>query len=225
MKTKLLTICLLLLNFQLFANYEQGDIEHWPIIGLWKEGYSTPANDGGFVTALIIYQDNNLYKYIYLSNFIRDPQPFYWTDDQTGEEILHNTEAEDTIQFSRPFFSKEGFSTKKELIKKLAPKGRNAHIEEMSWTKGIRIFFWRGETKEDMESWSHDPNFFVKDPTIDKKQLLGIVECIKNSSDEEFGENLVKEYFGKDKKQLPESRQCLGKDMNYFLTLSPYIDG
>ena len=60
MKTKLLTICLLLLNLQLFANYEQGDIEHWPIIGLWKEGYSTPANDGGFVTALIIYQDNNL---------------------------------------------------------------------------------------------------------------------------------------------------------------------
>ena len=55
----------------------------------------------------------------------------------------------------------------------------------MSWTKGIRIFFWRGETKEDMESWSHDPNFFVKDPTIDTKQLLSIVECIKNSSDEE----------------------------------------
>ena len=75
-----------------------------------------------------------------------------------------------------------------------------------------------------MESWSHDPNFFVKDPKIDTKQLPGIVECIKNSSDEEFGENLVKEYFGKDKKQLPESRQCLGKDMIYFLTLSPYID-
>ena len=224
MKTKLLTIFLLLLNFQLFANYEQGDIEHWPIIGLWKEGYSTPANDGGFVTALIIYQENNLYRYIYLSNLIRDPQPFYWTDDQTGEETLHNTEAEDTIQFSRPFFSKKGFSSKKELIQELAPKSGKAHIEEMSWTKGIRIFFWSGETKEDMESWSHDPNFFVKDPTIDTKQLLGIVECIKNSSDEEFGENLVKEYFGKDKKQLPESRQCLGKDMNYFLTLSPYIN-
>ena len=224
MKIKLLTICLLLFTFQVFANFEQGDIEHWPIIGLWKEGYSTPANDGGFVTALIIYKENNLYRYIYLSNLIRDPQPFYWTDDQTGEETLHNTEAEDTIQFSRPFFSKEGFSTKKELIKKLAPKGRNAHIEEMSWTKGIRIFFWRGETKEDMESWSHDPDYFVKDPTIDPKQLLGIVECVKKSSDIDFGENLVKDYFGKDKKQLPESRQCLGKDINYFSTLSPHIN-
>ena len=224
MKIKLLTICLLLFTFQVFANFEQGDIEHWPIIGLWKEGYSTPANDGGFVTALIIYKENNLYRYIYLSNLIRDPQPFYWTDDQTGEETLHNTEAEDTIQFSRPFFSKEGFSSKKELIQELTPKGSKAHVEEMSWTKGIRIFFWSGETKEDMESWSHDPDYFVKDPTIDPKQLLGIVECVKKSSDIDFGENLVKDYFGKDKKQLPESRQCLGKDINYFSTLSPHIN-
>ena len=71
----------------------------------------------------------------------------------------------------------------------------------MSWTKGTRIFFWSGETKEDMESWSHDPNFFVKDPKIDTKQLPVIVECIKNSSDEEKSEILFLFIYGSENRE------------------------
>lgn len=206
-------------------SYNQCDIEHWPIIGLWKAGYSTESNDGGYVKALIIFQENNLYKYIYLNNLIIDPQPFYWADDQTGEETLHNTKAEDTIHFDKPIFNKEGFSTKKELIQELAGEGDKGHIEEMSFAEGIRIFFWSGETKEDIEWWSKNSRwYFVKDQTIDTIKLSGIIECVRNSSDDGHERNFVNEYFGKEKKKLPESRQCLGKKINYFIRLSPHAD-
>ena len=209
------------------ANLPKKKLQNFPIVGLWKSGYSTGANDGGFVKALIIYQENNLYKYIFLENMIRSPQPFYWIDDQTGEETLHNTEVEDTIHFDKPIFSNEGFSTKEELIQALAGDESNkGYIEEMSFAQGMRIFFcYRCETKEDLERSSEGSNsYFVKDQTIDAIKLSGIIECVRNSKDWRYGEIGVNEYFGEDKKKLPESRQCLGKKINYFIHLSPHAD-
>ena len=211
MKTKLLTIFLLLFTSQLFSaennsDNTQSNIENSSIIGLWKRSYETPARDGGEVDIAVIYQENNLYKYIFLGNFVRIFKPYWYIDDETGEEKLANADGGGSVKFSRPSFQpilQDGFSTKKELMQSLV--GRN-FVFETRWGEEITSFY--GE--ETYEQFAYE-----KEWAVDSKQLLGIVECLKNNSEMQSEENDLDVY--NDKKQLPKSRQCLGKDINYFL--------
>ena len=123
MKNKLLTIFLLLFTSQLFSaennsDNTQSNIENWPIIGLWKRSYETFARDGGEVEIAVIYQENDLYKYILLGNFVRIFKPYWYIDDETGEEKLANADGGGSMTFGWPSFKptlQDGFSKKKEL--------------------------------------------------------------------------------------------------------------
>ena len=206
MKTKLLTICLLLFSSQVFAG--DNDLIN-PITGVWQGNFTSCAKDGYFIYTIIIYKEKNKFKYISLNGGVTNNSRL-WIEPESVEEEGYWEVQPATASFSAPQFNSKEYSFVKDLF--LDPNAFKIYpCYEYETGEEIEIDYIENESLK--KQLLRRGYYKLKNDVTTSMQLSEIIECVKDNANEgttyskfkkKYEDGIFNTYFD----NLPKSREC-----------------
>lgn len=213
MKTKLLTICLILFTSQVFSG--DNDLTD-SITGVWQGNFTSCAKDGYFIYTRIIYKEKNKFKYISLGGGVTDNARL-WIEPESDEEEGYWDVEPVTASFSAPQFNSKEYSFVKDLF--LDPEVFTIY-PCYGYETGEEIEIDYIENENFKKQLLRRGYYKLKNDVTSSIQLSEIIECVKNNVNEgttysKFLKKISKDgtvikYFD----NLPKSRKCFYQERN-----------